>query len=31
MFNIIKQSNQNINLIQIYIFGAGTKVANQKI
>lgn len=31
MCNISKQSNKNINLIPIYILGAGTKVANQKI
>lgn len=31
MCNMSKQSNMNINLIPIYILGAGTKVANQKI
>lgn len=31
MCNISKQSNMNMNLIPIYILGARTKVANQKI
>lgn len=29
--NMSKQSNMNMNLIPIYILGAQTKVANQKI
>lgn len=31
MCSMSKQSNTNMNLIPIYIFGAGTKVANPKI